>query len=340
MKNFDAEKFQSSLRQIPRDTVFLFDEVDDMLDSWESLVIGAIDSHCPMRDKRVAQINQAPWMSKSILNQLRHRDKCLKTARISNSPDAWSKYREERNKSVSLLRSTKSDYYSKTFDKNKNNSRNMWKSIKSLTGSSKSSKQVKTLSDGVFTIEDPKLMASKFNKHFSSIAKRLRSSLPNITFNFDQLIYFVKSRKDPEASFAIPSITKIQVVDSLLKINPHKATGIDKISASLLRIAAPVIAPSVMRLINHSFKTGVFPQRWKTAKVTPLFKGGESGDVSNYRPISILPTLSKVIERHVHDSLYSYLTVNDLIYSKQSGFRKRHNTETALIQIIDELHVT
>jgi len=102
MKNFDAEQFKSSLRQAPWDTVFLFDEIDDMLDSWESLVIGAIDSHCPMRDKRVAMVNQAPWMNKSILNQLRHRDACLKTARLSNSPDAWSKYKEERNKSVSL----------------------------------------------------------------------------------------------------------------------------------------------------------------------------------------------------------------------------------------------
>ena len=59
--------------------------------------------------------------------------------------------------------------------------------------------------------------------------------------------------------------------------------------------------------------------------------------MNKYRPISVLPVLSKIIERHVHDALYSYLCDNNLIYSKQSGFWKRHNTETALIGIIDEL---
>ena len=123
----------------------------------------------------------------------------------------------------------------------------------------------------------------------------------------------------------------------LQKLSPRKAAGIDKISSQLLRIAAPVIAPVVARLINFSFSSGSFPSRWKTAKVSPLYKNGDSRDVQNFRPISVLPVLSKVIERHVHDSLYSYLTENNLIYPRQSGFRKNHSTDTALIQIIDEL---
>ena len=105
----------------------------------------------------------------------------------------------------------------------------------------------------------------------------------------------------------------------------------------MLKLSASIIAPSIVKLINHSFNTASFPQRWKTAKVSPLFKGGDSEDLNNYRPISVLPVLSKVIERHVHDSLSSYLCENNLIYSKQSGFRKLHSTETALIGIIDEL---
>ena len=105
----------------------------------------------------------------------------------------------------------------------------------------------------------------------------------------------------------------------------------------MLKLAAPIIAPSIAKLINYSFNTASFPQRWKTAKVFALFKGGDSEDLNNYRPISVLPVLSKVIERHVHDSLSSYLCENNLIYSKQSGFQKLHTTETALIRIIDDL---
>ena len=84
----------------------------------------------------------------------------------------------------------------------------------------------------------------------------------------------------------------------------------------MLILAAPIIAPSIAKLINYLFITSLFPQRWKTAKVTPLFKGGGPENVKNYRPISVLPVLSEVIERHVHDSLYIYLSVNNLTYSK------------------------
>jgi hypothetical protein len=71
--------------------------------------------------------------------------------------------------------------------------------------------------------------------------------------------------------------------------------------------------------------------------VTPLYKKGTECDPSNYRLISVLPIVSKVIERHFHDSLYAFLNENNLIYTRQSVFRRGHSTETALIKIIDEL---
>ncbi|KAL9956690.1 hypothetical protein ACROYT_G038209 [Oculina patagonica] len=158
-----------------------------------------------------------------------------------------------------------------------------------------------------------------------------------MNFDISKLRNYVSSRKDASNTFSIPPITESKIIDCLKNISSNKASGIDNISARMLKLAAPIIAPSIAKLTNCSFDTSVFPQRWKTAKVTPLFKGGDTESVNNYRPISVLPVLSKVIERHVHDSLYGYLMDNNLIYSKQSGFRKRHSTETALIGIIDEL---
>jgi len=121
----------------------------------------------------------------------------------------------------------------------------------------------------------------------------------------------------------------------ILAISPDKAAGIDKITARLLRLPAAAVAPNIAKLINLSFSTGTLPSRWKTAKVTPLYKNGTECDPCNYRPISVLPVLSKVFERHMHNTLYTFLCF--LIFSRQSGFRKNHNTETVLIKIIDGL---
>ena len=236
-----------------------------------------------------------------------------------------------------MLKSAKRKYYVSKLENNKNNAKEMWKTIKSNSGLSKQSKRVYNLKVGGYLLEDNKKIASEFNFHFTSIADQLRSLLPQLNFDISKLQNFVIKRKDASITFSIPPITESKIIDCLKNITSNKASGICNISARMLKLAAPIIASSIAKLINYSFVTSVFPQRWKTAKVTPLFKGGDPENVNNYRPISVLPVLTKVIERHVHDSLYSYLCVNNLIYSKQSGFRKRHGTETAFIGIMDEL---
>ena len=109
-------------------------------------------------------------------------------------------------------------------------------------------------------------MAEAFNIHFSKIANKLSN--------------FLRSRKDESAIFSIPSLRGRDVVSYLLKIDSNKSTGIDDISSRMLKLAAPFIAPSIARLINLSFSLNVFPSRWKTAKVTPIFKSGDAADVS------------------------------------------------------------
>ena len=99
----------------------------------------------------------------------------------------------------------------------------------------------------------------------------------------------------------------------------------------------PVLAPSLRHIINLSLESGRFPSSWKCAKVTSLFKQGDRTDKDNYRPISILPTVSKVIERAVHSQLYDYLSLNNLLAVNQFGFRRGRSTSLALTQFTDEV---
>ena len=122
----------------------------------------------------------------------------------------------------------------------------------------------------------------------------------------------------------------------LTKLCRSKATGLDSISARLLRECLDLIAKSLSQIFNQSIATGIFPDEWKNARITPLFKNaGKRTDPSNYRPISIIPVVAKDFERIVYDQLYNYTTVNNLLSSHQSGFRSLHSIVTALLEATD-----
>ena len=139
----------------------------------------------------------------------------------------------------------------------------------------------------------------------------------------------------PEKIMMLFSLFGIQLLLNLLvfwrsRVSLNKSTGIDGINSRLLRLAAPVITPSIARMINYSFLTnGNFPQRWETLKLTLCSKKVmQATHLIIVQLIFVLTVLStsKVIERYVHDSLYDFLQVNNLIYSRQSGFRKHHGS--------------
>ena len=101
-------------------------------------------------------------------------------------------------------------------------------------------------------------------------------------------------------------------------VNARKATGIDKISNRVLKIAAPVIYGSLTDVFNLSIASNVFPSDWKVAKISPVFKSGNKSEANNYRPISVLPTIARVFEKLVFEQLYSYFnSENKFLYENQ-----------------------
>lgn len=139
------------------------------------------------------------------------------------------------------------------------------------------------------------------------------------------------------SSFSLKLITEKFVTDALNVLKQNKAVGLDKISARLLMDAANVITPSLTTLFNLSLQTQTFPSIWKDAKVVPLFKKGDKQNPSNYRLVSTLPTLSKILEKAVHSQFYSYLSENTMLSSKQFGFRRKSSTAIATSKFTDEM---
>ena len=114
---------------------------------------------------------------------------------------------------------------------------------------------------------------------------------------------------------------------------------LDKISSKVLKIAAPVISDSLTYIFNQAVTLCTFSNGWKIARVIPLFKNGQRNLPGNYRPISILPALSKVMERILYTQLYEYLSVNNLLSEHQFGFRKYHSTASALLDCTNDWYI-
>ena len=176
---------------------------------------------------------------------------------------------------------------------------------------------------------EPKRIAEELNKHFSTLGARLESEIPqSINKPVDYL-------EPTNSNFHLAPISSENVLRLLSKLCTSKATGLDKISAKLLKTAAPAISSSLTHIFNTMIIKGIFPDDLKKARVIPIFKDDKRNNPNNYRPISVLPVVARIFEKIVFDQLYNYLSRNDLLTKTQSGFRPLHSTLTTLLKSTD-----
>ena len=157
---------------------------------------------------------------------------------------------------------------------------------------------------------------------------------PPVKFNTDKTMMFYKLKPNLE-KFEHVCITEETIKKLLCCLDVSEAPGMDEISPRLLKDGAEVLAKPICDIINFSIKLSTFPDKCKIAKLTPLFKKGSKTDPKSYRPISLLPFISKLIEKVIHKQTQEYLDKNGLIYKFQSSFRKIFSTDSCLVQITD-----
>ena len=127
------------------------------------------------------------------------------------------------------------------------------------------------------------------------------------------------------------------VIKIIHNLKPKSSCGFDEISVKLIKFAKNELCKPITVIVNQCLETGIFPDKLKIAKVIPLFKKGDPEQIDNYRPISILPAISKIIENTIFIQLYEYFNTNDLLYKSQYGFRPKHSAELAALEIVDKI---
>ena len=288
--------------------------------------MSVVDKHAPMKQKRVKYPIQPEWMSDDIIETMAQRDKFISLG-DSHTANIY------RNKVTNLIKTAKSNYYQTILDKNKS-ANDFWRYLKDLNPKQQS-KTPSMLKDNENIITNAKDISEHFNSYFANIAKMYVPTTVDQTRDYSDLTEFVSSKVPTNVQFHIPPVSEQWIYKQLMSLDCKKATGPDGLSTRLLKCGAPAISQSLSYLMNFSIQSGKMPSMWKEAKVTPIFKSGSLQDKCNYRPISVLPLVSKLIERHVSNALNTFLENYKLIHESQSGFRNSHSCETALTNLIN-----
>ena len=187
--------------------------------------------------------------------------------------------------------------------------------------------------NGKITNED---MANEINDFFSNIGSDLAKDIPAPAANMVDL--FIQNIPIYAPVFELSQLDDHDVAILIRDLKPSSSSGIDGLSARIIKEAGPSIVPVLKHIFNLSIAKSIFPDDWKVGCVTPLFKEGNPDDPSNYRPISLLPSLGKIMERVVHTQLYAYITSHHILSSSQSGFRRGHSMQTCLIDFLDNIY--
>ena len=231
-------------------------------------------------------------------------------------------FRQSRNKLNEIIRIAKNQYYKNELINSVGDPRRTWKVINNVMNR----KSVSCDKSNTLDID-----AECFNNHFSTVGEKLNEKI--IDNNIDP-VSFLGTRS--QCVLSLSDVSEIELLEIVAGFG-DAAAGCDDIPMSILKKVIHTIKLPLLHIFNNSLSSGIFPNELKISKVCPIFKHGKKTELNNYRPISILPSLSKIIEKLLYNRLEKYLNDNNLLSNSQYGFRKHRSTTSAIIELNDHV---
>ena len=328
--NFDIIGLYEALSAAPWGVAYqVYNDIDDIEHYWSSLFLDTLKQFIPTRTITVKP-HSKPWITKSLRLLIKKKNNLWRRYKRTERPEHLDTYRRVRNQTVRETTKARNHYFNSlipTLENPNGDPKKWWCLTKSLLNN-KTQTAIPPLFEGNSVVADSSHKAAIFNRFFAQNSKlpphAAKHSLPQFEYLTDHRLNSV-------------SVSPDEVQKVLKCLNVSKATGPDNIGNFILKICADAISEPLAQLFNHSLAMNKFPSKWKFSHVVPVHKKNNRNDKGNYRPISLLCNISKVMERLVHDKLYSYLTSNSLLTPLNSGFRKHDSAVNQLIALNDSI---
>lgn len=290
-------------------------DINDKLNFFNGLILQLFDSNIPIKSK-VLNKNPTPWFNDSVRRAIVNRDNAFKNFKKCKDSamrlHLYDTYKTIRNQTTQLVRNAKIRFCSSRLSTNLT-TKQLYNNIRKFG----------LISNDNFS---PNFTSDELNSYF------ITASSSSFNCNFD-----IQTNNNDGFSFSNVHPNEVLIAITNIKSN---AVGIDEIPVKFIKLLLPYILPYITHIFNSILTSSDFPIVWKTAKIIPIHKNSKSHDLKDFRPISLLSSLSKALESILSKQITNYLNANNFLVDYQSGFRKNHSTESALLHVSDSIRVS
>ena len=327
-KNFCPDLFLKSLKETSWWELYSCNDPDEAVEIFTKKLTLILDEMAPIKKYQVCP-KYAPWLSNGTKELINDRNLAHKRAAKSGNEDDWKEFKRIRNRVNSILRKEKSSWQSKRLESCTSTS-DTWRTVKNWLGWTTGGPPSKLVIDGELKTK-PKVLADGMNSFFVNKVKDLRAKIPACRKNpFERLKKLMQKRT---CHFQLQSVHPDVISKIIKSMKSSRSCGSDNIDSYIIKLACEELTPGITHIVNLSISCKQFPSMWKKSKVIPLHKKDDATIAKNYRPVSLLPITSKILERVVYNQLITYLEDNMLLNPSHHGFRRNHSTVTALLEM-------
>ena len=328
-KDFNPIGFKLAIKAVSWFEVYMAEDVNLAADIFTSKLTEVLDLFAPVKTIQLRK-SYAPWLQENTKIAMEERNLAQQAAILTKDIDRARMYKNMRNKVNNMIKSDKCSWEKLKLDNIANNPGNLWRNVKEIINWKTNGPPTQLFHEGRM-ISKPLELAQCMNSFFSNKVKNLQSRLP--PEKGDPLKYAKKFMSGNMSHFALKTVFPDHVMRILKELKNSRSTGIDHIDVGIVKLIADDILPCLTHIINLSLSTSTFPNAWKIAKVVPLLKKGDPLSPQNYRPVALLPVLSKILEKVIFTQVVDYVEANGILHPSHHGSRPGHSTCTALIEL-------
>ena len=310
---------------------------DEAYGRFMEVIQNTFDQYAPLKTiKRNSKFTkQEPWMTYGLLKSSNTLQKLYKKQIQAAKDDPkhikFVKYRNLYNK---LKRIAKQNHINEKLQENKHSMQNTWKILNSVIGKQHDKLSIiHNFNINNCDTKNPRIIANSFCEYFSQVGSTYANKIPGTDVSSNAFL----TNRLQDSMFLTPT-TPVEILHVVNTLKNKSSSGWDNISTKLLKeLKHPLMYP-ICVLVNKSLADGIFPTQLKLAKVVPIHKSKDRQNIENYRPISLLPSISKIFEKIVFKRLYSFLEAHSILYHRQYGFRPNHSTIDAILDFAQNIY--